>query len=245
MSLQKSTWWSVTAFGGEIEKLEKATGFPEWVQAIYGGREICPGTQTVHFQGAVKCRTQQRFSALKAWLPTSHLEPARNAEALKKYVMKAETSAGEKKITNSVKKYFSADQICIQLAKHLPKARQTDRQTEFWMAVKAILRTEPEMAGQLMNPSLKNWFVNTFDVWLEAVAETSDSITLVSIHDGCKHGEECIGCGNCEPGYFNCPNYNALPQETNASEASSQEGLGSSETGNHEGGSIYSAPSGS
>jgi hypothetical protein len=111
--------------------------------------------------------------------------------------MKPETAAGEKTVQENQKKYYSADGICDLLAAHLPKTRQTDRQTEFWFAVKAILRKTPEMAGQLMNPTLKNWFINTFDVWLERANNQAIVLPLDSIHERCKHGGDCVGCLNC------------------------------------------------
>ena len=48
---RKSTWWSVTAYNDEIESMEG--NFPEWVKAVYGGRETCPTTGRLHFQGAL------------------------------------------------------------------------------------------------------------------------------------------------------------------------------------------------
>jgi len=45
---------------------------------------------TRHFQGYLKT-PQCRFSAIKKAFPRAHIEPARNAEALKKYVHKDET----------------------------------------------------------------------------------------------------------------------------------------------------------
>jgi len=94
----KATWWSVTAFGDEILLLEDPSRFPSWVAKVYGGREECPDTKSIHFQGALQLHTQQRLSKLKSWLPTAHFEIARKVEALKKYAMKSETAVSEKKI---------------------------------------------------------------------------------------------------------------------------------------------------
>jgi len=162
-----STWWSVTGFSGEIAILETPP-YPVFVRKILGGRETCPDTGREHFQGAIQCWQQVRLSQFKDWLPTAHLEPARHAEALQKYAMKAETASGEKKVTENTIKHFSANQICEKIALAIVCSKnQTDRQTDsFWRGVKAILMESPELAGQLMNPSLRNFYKNTESVWL-------------------------------------------------------------------------------
>ena len=172
----KGTWWSITAYGDEIELLEG--NLPQWIDKVYGGREECPTTKRIHFQGAIRCHGQQRFSKIKGWLPTAHIEVSRNAEALKKYVMKAETSLGDKKIITNPKKFYDAQAICRLIYNNVID-RQTDRQTQFWGAVENIIVETPDLTGQLMNPSLKNFWVKTANAWKRLEQGTSDSITLV------------------------------------------------------------------
>jgi len=180
----KSTWWSVTAFNEEIELCEGT--LPEFVRSIYGGREMCPSTGTEHFQGAVQCYEQVRMAKLKSWLKTAHLEPARQAEALKKYAMKPDTAIGEKVIRENHVPHHTADQICLLLA------RQADRQTsDYWARVRMILAKTPELAGQLMNPSLKSFYLNTEQVWLDKVA--------IVLQQPCDCGkDECETCAQQE-----------------------------------------------
>lgn len=155
----KSTWWSVTAFEEEISLCEGT--LPEFVRAIYGGKEICPSTGKEHFQGALQCYEQIRMAKIKSWLKKAHLEPARSAEALKKYAMKPETSSGEKVIRTNIFPHYSAKDMCILLA------RQTDRQTtpNFWESANILLDNSPELAGQLMNPSLRGFYEKTYSTW--------------------------------------------------------------------------------
>lgn len=167
----KSVWWSVTAFGDEIDLCEGT--LPAFVRAIYGGREIAPTTGTLHFQGALQLYEQQRMGKLKSWLKHAHLEPAKAVDALKQYVMKAETAAGEKVIRTNPVVHLTADQMCLRLAlagSLTPKA-QTDRQTDgpddYYRRVRKILADNPELAGQLMNPSLRNFWINTAQVWVD------------------------------------------------------------------------------
>jgi Putative viral replication protein. len=184
----KSIWWSVTAFGDEIELCEGT--LPEFVKEVYGGRETCPETGTLHFQGAIRCFEQVRMSKFKSWLKKAHLEPARSAEALKKYAMKTETAAGDKVVrVNSVPHYL-AHEMCLLLA-------QTSSQTDigFWPRVNILLVKSPELAGQLMNPSLRNFYEKTEGVWLEKAA-----IVLQQPTDTCVCGkDECPICEGESP----------------------------------------------
>jgi len=179
----KSTWWSVTAFGSEIALCEGT--LPEFVKEIHGGRETCPKTGELHFQGAIRCFQQVRMSCIKSWLKKAHLEPAKSVEALKKYVMKEETSAGEKVIRENPVPHYTAHDICLKLA-------QTSRQTDlgFWPRAKILLRLTPGLAGQLMNPSLRGFFEKTQEVWLEQAAivlqQPPPSITCDCGRDECE-----------------------------------------------------------
>lgn len=165
----KSIWWSVTAWtdpSGNWDDIALCEGeLPEFVRAIYGGREECPETGRLHFQGAVQCYQQQRMAKLKTWLKHTKLQPARSEEALKKYVMKAETAVGPKTIRENPIRHVLAHDMCLLLA------RQTDSQTTgFWTRVNMILDKSPELAGQLMNPSLRNFYEKTELVWLRKAA---------------------------------------------------------------------------
>ena len=87
--------WSVTAFNDEIELIQDKNKWPPFVKSLAGGLE--KGKEgTLHFQGCLKLYTTQRLSALKKWLPTAHLEPAKAPEKLHAYAMKLDTAVGEK-----------------------------------------------------------------------------------------------------------------------------------------------------
>lgn len=187
MTTVRSTWWSVTAFkDAEMEALANPP-FPYFVAHVFGGLEKCPTTGKIHFQGAVQCHEQVRMSALKHWLPTAHLEKALHTVALKKYVMKAETAIEEKREVANTIPHFSADRLCLMLANiGLP-----DRQTDFYVLVNRVLRDNPGYAGQLMNPSLRNFWDKTCSTWIAIVLQRS------CFH---KDGSLCIGCEHCENG---------------------------------------------
>lgn len=196
MPSPKSIWWSLTAFNDDIQIAEGK--LPNFVKSIYGGRESCPETGKEHFQGAVQCYEQIRLVKLKEWLPTAHWEPCRSIEALKKYAMKPQTATGEKTIRKNAQIHYSADEICLMLAKV-----QTDRQTgiSFYGRVKLVLSESPELAGQLMNPSLRKFFEETKDVWVHrAIVLQHDENLCEMCDEPAAHergGQQvCTACAN-------------------------------------------------
>lgn len=162
-----ATWWSITAYNEEMDLCENTENWPPWVVKIQGGREQCPTTGRIHYQGAMQLVSAMRRTKIKTWLKTAHLEQSRKTIALKQYAMKDETAIGEKLINVNPNPYLSADKICQLIADKVHEHNnQTDRQTDrFWFGVKKILSTRPEMAGQLMNPSLRNFYIKTESVW--------------------------------------------------------------------------------
>lgn len=193
-STDKATWWSITVFNSEISRVEDEANYPHYVKKVWGGREKCPETGTEHFQGCLQLTTQMRLSALKSWLPTAHFEVAKSTEALKKYAMKADTSTGEKIIRENPTKFYSAENILKLIAaepevRFMYRARQADSQTRFWVGVREILTVKPELAGQLMNPSLKAFWKETENVWIDH--SITDQTNCVKCHR-IEHKCECI-----------------------------------------------------
>lgn len=179
----KATWWSVTAFSEAEIELLNGTQYPDWVSKVYGGVESCPDTGRLHFQGAIQARRQVRFTQVKSWLGTAHIEPARNKDALRKYVMKEETAVGEKIERENATPYFRAHELLRKIA---IKRRQADRQTEegfvqvnpkspakaaYWWCVKQVLKDDPTLISAYMNPSLEKAWVGTSEFWISEVVE--------------------------------------------------------------------------
>lgn len=132
--------WSVTAFDAEIDMVQDQSNWPSFVSSVAGGKEKCPKTDKIHFQGCVVLNTTQRLGAMKKWLPKAHWEPARSKEALKKYAMKTETSVGEKKVLGSdpdkKSAYLRPDQCMELLAKvayDMYLSLGTEYEVDFWI----------------------------------------------------------------------------------------------------------------
>lgn len=149
-----------------MQRLESPDTFPTWLKRVYGGREECPDTHKIHYQGALQCRSNVRMSQIKSWLPTAHLEIARSADALKKYAMKEETAVGEKKVIDSVN-YWPMERTLCELGKLSCQydEREFNEVKRFWMAVKQIVRRDPPRVTTLANPAILQMWKNTYEVW--------------------------------------------------------------------------------
>lgn len=124
-SLLRSCCWSITAYNKDIELVEDKDNWPKFVSKILGGRETCPTTGRLHFQGALFSHGTIRFSQVKKWLSQTRIEVARSQEALSKYVMKPETAAGEKKVVVSGYKFYRVDSFLKLIATEFIKYYMT------------------------------------------------------------------------------------------------------------------------
>lgn len=156
----RASVWSITVWGAEIELVERKEAFPDWVKAVAGGREACPKSGRVHFQGMLQCRRQVRMSQIKSWLPTAHLEVSRDRFKLQKYVMKSETAIGEKTVQSNPNDYMTLDDFMMHIAYYsegfdLYKAHETRDgkltkvfEDEYWYAVNRLTAAARPSASQ-------------------------------------------------------------------------------------------------
>lgn len=161
--------------------------FPPFVARVFGGLEKCPKSDRIHFQGAVQCKGQQRFSAIKKWLPKSHIEAARSADALKKYAMKEETAVSEKKEVLNKAAYVDNQTALRLIAREEinnpyfdEEAHDHDKlmESKFKVYANRIVYKQPHLVGVMSKPDvLRGWklFGVTF-VKLEREGR-ADSIT--------------------------------------------------------------------
>ena len=178
---EKGTWWSITAFD-EGEQLQlSGTEYPVFVAKVYGGLEKCPHTGKVHFQGAVQCKSQQRFSAIKRWLPRSHIELARQADALKKYAMKEETSIGTKEVRENQTPYYTTEKLLCLLAVSPTSniySESAGWKDDFWYRVRHILYDKPYLVGALIKPDIIRAWEHTRNVWLDKMVSEENGQPL-------------------------------------------------------------------
>lgn len=188
----KATWWSVTAWDNEILLLEDIAKYPAFVKKVYGGREECPTSKKEHFQGAIQCNTQVRMSALKNWLAKAHFEPARQQDALRKYAMKADTATGEKLERSNPTKFYTADELLTEIAYSILGLEDDEKyrgdegiKSLFNLAICNMLMNDKKLAGQLMNPSLRNFWCSTYRVWINhaKVRAAEESEAMCGSHE--------------------------------------------------------------
>jgi len=190
----KSTAWIATAYNDEIELLEDASRYPAIVKEVHGGREMCPQTGKLHFQGAIILHSQQRLSALKRWLPTAHLEPAKSKEAIKRYCMKQETAAGDKTVRANVQPYFCMDELLTLLGNEVRDLHANsvheyidlitddeDRNKEYWWAVNCVIERYPRTISAYAQSAVKTAWRYTSHYWKSqptlSITESADKST--------------------------------------------------------------------
>jgi len=163
----KGTTWMICTFNEGEQAMLAAGKYPEWVDKVYGGLEECPTSKKIHFQGMLKCRSQQRFSAIKKFLPKARIEPAKNAEALRKYSMKAETSVGDKLVHSNNTPYYTLEML-LKLIAVTPEGanRGDDWKATFWLKVNNILMDKPYLVGALVKPDVIRAWEYTRNVWI-------------------------------------------------------------------------------
>lgn len=184
----KSAAWSVTAFGDEISLLEDNDRYPNFVKEVHGGREMCPTTSKVHFQGALILKSQQRLSALKKWLPTAHFEACRQIDALKKYCMKDDTAVGDKVVRENETPHYRMEELLMMIAHNRTDDCDTFDETmkykeEYWAIVNKIVYISPRLISAFTIPAMEKAWVQTRGVWLRKEGELRHSITGADISD--------------------------------------------------------------
>lgn len=180
---QKATCWSLTAFDKGEQDYLAAGKYPEWVDRVYGGLEECPDTKRIHFQGAVTLKSQQRGSAMKKFLPKANWQVARKPEALKKYAMKAETSAGDKLVRVNATPYYTLEMLLKLIAITRVSENTDDWKSIFWQKIRIILVAKPYLVGALMKPDVIRAWEYTRQVWVDHMTDPETNQLL---------GEEAI-----------------------------------------------------
>lgn len=185
----KATNWVVTAYNEDILLLEDVSNIPHFVHKVYGGREICPTTGREHFQGHIQCKSQQRFSAIKRWLRTAHIEVCRDFKASIAYAMKEDTASGVKNEVINPREYKSMEEALIDVAavcdyicghtaedpdppsgcpEHL---RVVDilhyPELDYWHRVNQIIIHKPYLAGLYSRPDLMRSWKYSKGVWMK------------------------------------------------------------------------------
>jgi len=168
---QRSTWWIITAYEKNIDIVENNATFPKCVKAIHGGREQCPTSGRVHFQGAVECHGQQRATFFRNWLPGVHFEVAKNKDAIKAYCLKSDTAIGAKGTVVNPEEYMTMDKGMMFLAKVSLEEDTDPDDEEYWDLVNIAIRTSPKLISMFATPAFRTAWNKTRRTWRALVLQ--------------------------------------------------------------------------
>lgn len=161
----KACWWSLTAYNEDIDFLEGvqsgAIPWPANWKKIYGGKEACPTTGRLHFQGALNT-SSIRMSEVKKNLGQTRIEGAKSEWALKKYVMKEQTAVGEKSIALNTT-YVSLEKFMDMLGETFLNKYDVsqsvdvfelypDKDVGFWELTAELYVDKPYLANLISQP---------------------------------------------------------------------------------------------
>lgn len=183
----RGNYWSLTIYDpGEYSLFTNKESFPNWVKRTAGQQEKCPTTGKLHWQCMLHTE-QVRFSSVKKWMPTAHIELARNKNALEQYVSKAESAVdGTRFDCKTDREYLALHQQLEMLAKcylvaedEILKMVAEVRPAEldkkvYWYLANMILAGDPTLASMLANPALERMWINTRGTWVALARESSE-----------------------------------------------------------------------
>lgn len=163
---------------------------------------------TLHIQACANT-VQTRMSALKAWLPRSHVELARNGSAIANYVSKLDTAVEGTQfehnyIDNNANKPLTMADVMMKIAEvanvSKTKERLADNDNpvkpdeayaeEYWSAVEILLGDNENLVALLTQPQYQRAWVKTRRVWLCKLAV--DRQTKLSISSASSPAENIL-----------------------------------------------------
>lgn len=183
----RSGCWSITIFNEEeIHKIQDKENLPEFIREVYGQMEKCKTSGREHFQGCLITK-YCRFSQIKKFLPTTHIEKAIQKEALIKYVKKSDTKIGDDVEIVNERPYYSLEMTMKLMGEtylnmdrrklcHYSQYNGDNyqglgvvypfKEVNYWIIVREILRERSYLCSVLSNPQTYRLWVNTYQVWI-------------------------------------------------------------------------------
>ncbi len=172
---QRSTWWIITAYDKNIEIVENNATYPKCVKSVYGGREQCPTSGRIHYQGAVECHGQQRAAFFRDWLPGVHFEVAKNKDAVKKYCLKEDTAIGNKGVIVNPEEYMTMDKGMMYLAEMSLEKDTDPTNEEYWDLVNMAIRNRPKLISMYAAPAFRTAWNQTRRTWRALVLQARNN----------------------------------------------------------------------
>jgi len=160
-STHKASQWGFTAFEGQWKLFEGGCppGIAEWGWQT----EICPTTQTPHYQGWIRTAQQLRRSQLSQIIPRVKLYAARNWQALKNYCSKSATAVPGTKVheTNNISNHY---QYAKEVARKLYELEGDAYKN--WTLDEALLSVDTVVRGDISEGNLSASWLASNPAWL-------------------------------------------------------------------------------
>lgn len=159
---ERASWWAITLNNPTDEDRELLKTPPKFVSEMWYQMEHAPTTGTPHFQMCLHT-TQQRFAAIKEFLPRAYIEKARNKDALQQYCKKSATSVDGsfvyyKRPTNTIDdpdevqpERLTFNEVIALIASnvHEDEVYTVEPIEQYNKAVNRIVRVQPHLMDQL------------------------------------------------------------------------------------------------
>lgn len=201
----RGSWWSVVINNPTDEDRVLIRTPPNWLRRVKGQDEV--GEQgTLHIQSVLNT-DQVRFGSIKKWLPRAHIDKVNTKlhyNRLLDYVHKDETCADVNSrfdivirgdddvrtmdgiLTRMAVLSWSHMKICETMkADAQGKFAKTTKEVyelEYWDIVRQICKQEPALISTFTVPNLRTAWINTRDVWIEAVLVDRQTNITVAIN---------------------------------------------------------------
>lgn len=195
-SKAKGTFWGPNTLNNPtIDEEHLLKNPPDFVKECQGQMEV--GTEgTPHFQFYVVCKSQQRLSALKKWLPRAHFQLSRNPAAVKNYCKKSDTKVEGTEFvatTNPAphlsvrvlletlhRVYYDTLELQTKVARLAEQYGESEKKAKvrcYWTAVRYILQYYEEFknaAHLFARADVKELWFNTGDLWWKSTTVVDD-----------------------------------------------------------------------
>lgn len=155
---------------------------PAWVKSFTYQDEVAPTTGTLHVNGCLKTKYTVDILKLKKWLARANFKFAqslKHAQHIEEYAHKDETAvAGTQQ--EVVDPGSTAHKVCLLLASKVidiyKQVEWHDKPKSLYnIAMNKILAEDMTMAGRLMNPSLRNFWIDTRYTWFDHIRKQAES----------------------------------------------------------------------
>jgi len=143
---------------------------PGYVTTFKFQDEIGEKTGTLHINGTCKTRYTVHRDQVKKWLPRARItfaQSMKHLEHLEDYAHKEKTGVPGTQVS-LLNEGMSCKNTCILIADEILDSldKVKDGRRLYDLAITQILIKNPDLAGALQNPSMRNFWISTKTAWI-------------------------------------------------------------------------------